>query len=136
MLSYVFVLSVHAAETLRWRRSSLIPPIYQPVTPSNVIYQHLSVGIITTDRSEPSVDWRIRCCRCNYTSNCATTEELTGVLYYKTLIVLFFFCFSSLIGGYIYCKKKEREETQIKISFPRVYERKCSRIPILLGRLM
>jgi len=94
MLSYIFILSVHAVGTLHWRGSSLIPPVYQPVTSSNAIYSHLSVGIITTDRSEPSVDWRIRCC-CKYTSNCFTTEDLTGVLYYKTPIQQFcFFIFN------------------------------------------
>lgn len=38
MLNYVFVLSVHAVGTLQWRGSSLIPPVYQPVTSSKAIY--------------------------------------------------------------------------------------------------
>jgi len=76
------------------------------VTSSNAIYSRLSVGIITTDRSAPSVDWRIRCC-CNYISNCVTTKELTGVLYYKTPIQQFCFFLFFVFNWRIYLLQKE-----------------------------
>jgi len=74
----------------------------------------------------------------DYTSNCVTTEELTGVLYYKTPIQQFCFFYFFFLNWRVYLLQNEGKKGNTKkIGFPlRIYERKWSRIPILLGRLM